>query len=67
MNVHVHDSIFDVGDDALCCKSGSDFDVRAVGIPSQNVLFENIEVRNGHGTATSTSFWVHFPRISQLH
>jgi polygalacturonase len=22
-NVHVHDSTFDVGDDALCCKSGS--------------------------------------------
>jgi len=24
-NVHVHDSIFDVGDDALCCKSGADY------------------------------------------
>ena len=48
-NVHVRDSIFDVGDDALCCKSGSDFDGRAVGIPSRNVLFERIEVRNGHG------------------
>eukprot|EP01051_Picozoa_sp_SAG22_P014538 SAG22_NODE_1778_length_3602_cov_1.737083_2_plen_343_part_00 len=48
-NVHIHDSIFDVADDALCCKSGSDFNGRAVGIPSQNVLFERIEVRNGHG------------------
>ena len=22
-SVHVHDSVFDVGDDALCCKSGA--------------------------------------------
>ena len=48
-NVHVHDSIFDVGDDALCCKSGADFLGRGVHMPSQNVLFEDIEVRNGHG------------------
>jgi polygalacturonase len=26
-----------------------DFDGRAVGIPSRNVLFERVEVRNGHG------------------
>lgn len=48
-NVHVHKSTFDVGDDSLCCKSGADFLGRGVGLPSQNVLFENIEVRNGHG------------------
>ena len=48
-NVHVHDSVFDVGDDALCCKSGSDYAGREVGIPSRNVLFERVEVRNGHG------------------
>jgi polygalacturonase len=48
-NVHVHSSTFDVGDDALCCKSGADWLGRDVGLPSKNVLFENIEVRNGHG------------------
>lgn len=48
-NVHVHDCIFDVGDDALCCKSGADFLGRQVGRKTANVLFERVEVRNGHG------------------
>ena len=48
-NVYVHDSIFDVGDDALCCKSGADYLGREVGIPTRDVVFERVEVRNGHG------------------
>ena len=48
-NVHVHDCIFDVADDALCCKSGADFPGRQVGRKTANVLFERVEVRNGHG------------------
>ena len=64
-NVHVHDSTFDVGDDALCCKSGADFLGRGVGLPSRNVLFEDIEVRNGHGLtlgseASGGLFFLHF-------
>ena len=48
-NVHMHDCLMDVADDSLCCKSGADWLGRSVGIPTKNVLFENIEVRNGHG------------------
>eukprot|EP01045_Picozoa_sp_COSAG04_P024658 COSAG04_NODE_3110_length_3158_cov_208.366460_3_plen_196_part_00 len=47
--MHVHDCIVDVGDDMLCCKSGTDFLGRELGIPTKNVIFERIEVRNGHG------------------
>jgi polygalacturonase len=32
---HVHDSVFDVGDDALCCKSGADYLGREVGMPTR--------------------------------
>lgn len=48
-NVHMHDCLMDVADDSLCCKSGADWLGRNVGMPTKNVLFENIEVRNGHG------------------
>ena len=44
----MHDSLMDVADDSLCCKSGADWLGRSVGLPTKNVLFENIEVRNGH-------------------
>jgi polygalacturonase len=43
-NVHVHDCIFDVADDALCCKSGSDYWGRKTNKPCRNVLFERVEV-----------------------
>ena len=48
-NVHVHDCLLDVADDELCCKSGADWLGRQVGMPTKNVLFEDCEVRNGHG------------------
>jgi len=48
-NAYVHDSIIDAADDALCIKSGADWLGRHVDRPTENVLFEDIEVRNGHG------------------
>ena len=48
-NAHVHSSIIDAADDALCIKAGADWLGRHVNRPTENVLFENIEVRNGHG------------------
>eukprot|EP01052_Picozoa_sp_SAG31_P042800 SAG31_NODE_6914_length_1851_cov_1.595890_2_plen_325_part_00 len=56
----VRNSIIDVGDDALCCKSGADWLGRrsggcsadgktCVGRPTRNVLWVDNEVRNGHG------------------
>ena len=42
-------SSFDVGDDAICLKSGKDTDGRDRGIPSSNVLIEGCTVYHGHG------------------
>jgi len=41
----VHSSIIDAADDALCIKAGADWLGRHVNRPTENVLFENIEVR----------------------
>lgn len=42
-------SSFDVGDDAICMKSGKDKDGRDRGVPSSNVLIEGCTVYHGHG------------------
>ncbi|MDE6341674.1 MAG: glycoside hydrolase family 28 protein [Muribaculaceae bacterium] len=42
-------SSFDVGDDAICLKSGKDKDGRERGIPSSGVLIEGCTVYHGHG------------------
>lgn len=48
-NVLLLDSRFDVGDDAMCIKSGKDKDGRERGIPCKNVLIEGCTVYHGHG------------------
>ena len=48
-NVHVSGSSFDVGDDAICIKSGKDEDGRRYGIPCQNLVIEDCTVYHGHG------------------
>lgn len=40
---------FDVGDDAICIKSGKDEDGRKRGIPSENVIVKECVVYHGHG------------------
>lgn len=42
-------SSFDVGDDAICLKSGKDKDGRDRGVPSQNILIDGCTVYHGHG------------------
>ncbi len=42
-------SKFDVGDDAICLKSGKDKDGRERGVPSSNVLIDGCTVYHGHG------------------
>lgn len=58
VNALVRENVVDVGDDALCCKSGADWlgrrsggcvDGKCVGRPTRNVLWIDNEVRNGHG------------------
>ncbi|WP_081743753.1 glycoside hydrolase family 28 protein [Bacteroides timonensis] len=48
-NVLVVQSTFDVGDDAVCIKSGRDEVGRLRGIPTKNVVVEDCTVFHGHG------------------
>ena len=48
-NVLVVNSSFDVGDDAICIKSGKDEDGRRRGVPTSNVIIDNCKVFQGHG------------------
>lgn len=47
--VLIVNSKFDVGDDAICIKSGKDEEGRKRAIPSQNILIDNCIVYHGHG------------------
>ena len=47
--VVVIDCLFDVGDDAICIKSGKDEDGRRRGVPCQNLIIYNNIVLHGHG------------------
>ena len=48
-NVLVVGSSFDVGDDAICIKSGKDADGRRHGIPCKNLIIKDCTVYHGHG------------------
>lgn len=48
-NVLIINSSLDVGDDAVCIKSGKDEDGRRRGIPSSNIIVDNCTVFHGHG------------------
>ncbi|WP_281335828.1 glycoside hydrolase family 28 protein [Flavobacterium eburneipallidum] len=51
-NVLVENSTFDVGDDAICIKSGKDKDGRDRGVPCENIIVRNNIVYHGHGGVT---------------
>ncbi|SHF46743.1 Right handed beta helix region [Mariniphaga anaerophila] len=51
-NVLVENCNFDVGDDAICIKSGKDEDGRQRGIPCENLVIRNNTVFHGHGGVT---------------
>jgi polygalacturonase len=51
-NVVLFDSNFDVGDDAICIKSGKDKAGRDRGIASENIIVKNCIVYHGHGGVT---------------
>lgn len=48
-NVLIVNSSFDVGDDAMCMKSGKNEDGRARNMPTENVIISNCVVYHGHG------------------
>ncbi|APZ45403.1 glycoside hydrolase [Polaribacter reichenbachii] len=51
-NVIVENSSFDVGDDAICIKSGKDKDGRDRNFPCENLIIRNNIVYHGHGGVT---------------
>lgn len=48
-NVLIINSMFDVGDDAICIKSGKDAEGRIRARPTENVIVDNCKVFQGHG------------------
>lgn len=48
-NTLIENSTFDVGDDALCMKSGRDEAGRERGMPTENVIIRNCIVYHAHG------------------
>jgi polygalacturonase len=51
-NSIIHDCNFDVGDDAICIKSGKDQEGRDRGMPNENLIVKNCIVYHGHGGVT---------------
>jgi polygalacturonase len=51
-NVVLYNSTFDVGDDAICIKSGKGREGRDRGVPTENVIVKNCTVYHGHGGFT---------------
>ena len=51
-NVLIYDSNFDVGDDAICIKSGKNAAGRARKFPTENLVIKNCIVYHGHGGVT---------------
>lgn len=48
-NVVIYNCNFDVGDDAICIKSGKNEDGRKRGIPTENVIVKSCIVYHAHG------------------
>ena len=48
-NVLIENSVFDVGDDALCMKSGRDAEGRKRALPVENVIIRGCTVYSSHG------------------
>lgn len=63
----IKECTFDVGDDAICIKSGKDAEGRSWKKPCQNVIIEGCTVLHGHGgfvigsemSSGANNIWVH--------
>lgn len=51
-NAVLYNCNFDVGDDAICIKSGKNEDGRKRGMPTENLVIRNCIVYHGHGGVT---------------
>lgn len=48
-NVLIKNCLFNTGDDCIAIKSGRNDDGRRVNIPSENIIVEDCEMKDGHG------------------
>ncbi len=48
-NVHIHDNVFETGDDAICIKSGKNAQARTFVGPCENLYIHDCLVNEGHG------------------
>jgi polygalacturonase len=51
----LYNSSFDVGDDAICIKSGKNEEGRKRGVPTENILVRECTGYQGHGGFTAGS------------
>ena len=48
-NVLIEDCVFDTGDDCIAIKSGRNADGRRIGVPSENIIIRDCQMKDGHG------------------
>jgi polygalacturonase len=51
-DVLIEKCTFDTGDDCIAIKSGRNADGRRIGVPSENIVIRDCEMRDGHGGVT---------------
>ncbi|MFF9126234.1 glycoside hydrolase family 28 protein [Streptomyces sp. NPDC014889] len=51
-NVLIRDCVFATGDDCIAIKAARNAEGRRLNVPSENILIENCEFRDGHGGVT---------------
>jgi polygalacturonase len=48
-NVLIEGCLFDTGDDCIAIKSGRNADGRRIGVPSENIIIRDCQMKDGHG------------------
>jgi polygalacturonase len=51
-DVLIEHCVFNTGDDCIAVKSGRNADGRRIGVPSENIIVRQCEMRGGHGAVT---------------
>jgi polygalacturonase/lysophospholipase L1-like esterase len=51
-DVLIKDCLFDTGDDCIAIKSGRNADGRRINVPSENIVIQGCEMKDGHGGVT---------------
>lgn len=51
-DVLIKDCLFDTGDDCIAIKSGRNADGRRIKVPSENIVIQGCEMKDGHGGVT---------------